>query len=141
MKVLTTSFIAVGDHHVSVDHYINGERVGSPETFELFSPIDQRVLGRIAQGTPEQVASAVTAASDAFPAWSQLTAAVRRDYLHVFAAEIGKRRDAFCEVESNDAGVLLSRMQHGVAPRAMLNLTSSMTHPVFAPSSRRGMRR
>ncbi len=118
----------VAGHAVSPLHYINGERVGSRETFELFSPIDQRVLGQIAQATPEQVANAVTAASNAFPAWSKLTAAVRRDYLHAFAAEIGKRKDAFCEVESNDAGVLLSRMQHGVAPRAMLNLTYFADH-------------
>ena len=120
--------IDVAGHAVSPLHYINGERIDSAETFELFSPIDQRVLGQIAHASPEQVASAVTAASAAFPAWSQLTAAVRRDYLHAFAAEIGKRKDAFCEVESNDAGVLLSRMQHGVAPRAMLNLTYFADH-------------
>ncbi|RZI91802.1 MAG: aldehyde dehydrogenase family protein, partial [Variovorax sp.] len=34
----------------------------------------------------------------------------------------GKRADAFCTLESNDAGVLLSRMRHGVVPRAMLNI-------------------
>ena len=125
---MSDAVLIIAGHAVSPLHYINGERVGSAETFQLFSPIDQRVLGQIAQATPEQVASAVTAASAAFPAWSQLTEAVRRDYLHAFAAEIGKRKDAFCEVESNDAGVLLSRMQHGVAPRAMLNLTYFADH-------------
>ena len=125
---MTDATLNVAGQAVSPLHYINGERVASSETFELFSPIDRRVLGQIAQATPEQVASAVTAASAAFPAWSQLTAAVRRDYLHAFATEIGKRKDAFCEVESNDAGVLLSRMQHGVAPRAMLNLTYFADH-------------
>ena len=86
---MSDAVLNIAGHAVSPLHYINGERVGSVETFELFSPIDQRVLGLIAQATPEQVASAVTAASAAFPAWSQLTAAVRRDYLHAFAAEIG----------------------------------------------------
>jgi hypothetical protein len=47
---------------------------------------------------------------------------------HVTAQEIGKRADAFCVVESNDAGVLLSRMRHGVVPRAMLNLTWFAQH-------------
>lgn len=28
--------------------------------------------------------------------------------------EIGKRADVFCQPESSDAGVLLSRMRHGV---------------------------
>jgi acyl-CoA reductase-like NAD-dependent aldehyde dehydrogenase len=118
----------VAGHAVSPLHYINGERIGSPQTFSLFSPIDQRVLGEVGQATPEQVAGAVAAASAAFPAWSRLSAAARRDYLHAFAAEIGKRKDAFCEVESTDAGVLLSRMQHGVVPRAMLNLTYFADH-------------
>jgi 5-carboxymethyl-2-hydroxymuconic-semialdehyde dehydrogenase len=39
-----------------------------------------------------------------------------------FADEIGKRADDFCRLESNDAGVLLSRMRHGVVPRAMQNI-------------------
>jgi 5-carboxymethyl-2-hydroxymuconic-semialdehyde dehydrogenase len=39
-----------------------------------------------------------------------------------FAEEIGRRADAFCVLESNDAGVLLSRMRHGVVPRAMQNI-------------------
>ncbi len=120
--------ISIGEHHVSPLHYINGERVESTESFEVFSPIDQRVLGNVALGLPVQVDAAVGAAQRAFPAWSALSPAIRRDYLHAFAAEIGKRKDAFCEVESTDAGVLLSRMQHGVVPRVMLNLTWFADH-------------
>jgi 5-carboxymethyl-2-hydroxymuconic-semialdehyde dehydrogenase len=45
-----------------------------------------------------------------------------------FGAEIGKRSDAFCQIESNDAGILLSRMKHGVVPRAMLNITWFAEH-------------
>ena len=120
--------ISIGEHRVSTLHYINGERVASSETFDLFSPIDGRALGEVAQGSVQQVHDAVSAAARAFPAWSALSAATRRDYLHAFAAEIGKRKDAFCEVESNDAGVLLSRMAHGVVPRTMLNLTYFADH-------------
>ena len=40
-----------------------------------------------------------------------------------FAEEIGKRAEALCEVESADAGILLSRLQHGIIPRSMLNIT------------------
>ena len=114
--------LRVADFIVSPDHYIDGTRVNSEHSFELFSPIDQRFLGRIAEGGPEHTEQAIEAAARAFPHWSKLSAAERLPYLDRFAAEIGKRADAFCLLESTDAGVLLSRMQHGVIPRAMLNI-------------------
>ncbi|RYF32810.1 MAG: aldehyde dehydrogenase family protein [Comamonadaceae bacterium] len=107
---------------VSPDHYIDGARVASDETFELQSPIDQRVLGRIGAGSDAHVEQAIAAAQRAFPAWAALGAEGRKPFLDRFADEIGKRADAFCTLESNDAGVLLSRMRHGVVPRAMLNI-------------------
>jgi 5-carboxymethyl-2-hydroxymuconic-semialdehyde dehydrogenase len=107
---------------VSPDHYIDGQRVASSETMDLFSPIDQRPLGRIAEGMAEHVEAAIVAAQRAFPAWSALSASERQPFLERFADEIGRRAEAFCLLESNDAGVLLSRMRHGVVPRAMLNI-------------------
>ena len=107
---------------VSPDHYIDGRRVASDESFEVASPIDGRVLGRVAEGQAAHVEAAIVAAQRAFPAWGALTAAERKPVLDRFAAEIGARADAFCRVESTDAGVLLSRMRHGVVPRAMLNI-------------------
>lgn len=113
---------------VSPDHYIGGQRVASDKTFEIFCPIDQQVLGHISEGTAEHVEAAIVAAEQAFPAWSALTAAERKPYLDRFAEEIGKRADALCLLESNDAGVLLSRMRHGVVPRAMLNISWFARH-------------
>jgi 5-carboxymethyl-2-hydroxymuconic-semialdehyde dehydrogenase len=113
---------------VSPAHYIDGARVPSSASFELYSPIDQRLLGLVAQGLPEHVEAAVAAAARAFPAWAARSAAERRTVLHRFAEEIGRRADALCVVESTDAGVLLSRMRHGVVPRAMLNLTYFADH-------------
>ena len=113
---------------VSPDHYINGARVASAEQFALQSPIDQRLLGHISEGQAEHVDAAISAAAAAFPAWSALTAVERKPYLDRFAAEIGRRADAFCQLESNDAGILLSRLKHGVVPRAMLNLTWFAEH-------------
>ncbi len=113
---------------VSGDHCIDGARVASAVTFELHSPIDQRVLGRISEGGAEHVDAAIVAAQRAFGPWSAMTAAQRKPCLDRFAQEIGKRADAFCRLESNDAGVLLSRMRHGVVPRAMLNITYFAEH-------------
>lgn len=113
---------------VSPDHYIAGRRVASAERFEVFSPIDQRPLGRIAEGLAEHTEAAIAAAQQAFPAWSALSADQRKPYLGRFAEEIGQRADAFCRLESTDAGVLLSRMRHGVVPRAMLNISWFAQH-------------
>jgi len=121
--VLQVEGVAVSPHH-----YIGGKRVASEEMFDLYRPIDQAFLGRISEGTTEHVDAAVRAAEQAFPAWAALTAAERKPYLDRLAAEIGKRADQFCVLESNDAGVLLSRMRHGVVPRAMLNITWFAEH-------------
>ena len=125
---MTSQLLDVAGIAVSPDHYIDGRRGGSAQSFELFCPIDQRVLGRMAEAGPEQVDAAISAAQKAFPAWSALSAAERKPCLDRFAQEIGKRADAFCLLESNDAGVLLSRMRHGVVPRAMLNITWFAQH-------------
>ena len=117
------SIIQVGDCSVSGLHYIDGRRQASSETFDVFSPIDQRPLGQVAEGLDEHVDAAVAAALAAFPAWAALGAQGRLPYLRRFAEQIGNRADAFCTFESNDAGVLLSRMRHGIVPRAMLNIT------------------
>ena len=120
--------IEIAGATVSPDHYINGKRIASADTFELHSPIDQALLGRISEGRPEHVEAAIQAAEAAFPAWSALSAAERKPYLDRFAEEIGKRAETLCQVESRDAGVLLSRMRHGVVPRAMLNISWFANH-------------
>lgn len=125
---MASALLDVGGVAVSPDHYIDGTRVESAKTLPLFSPIDQRLLGHVAEGMLEHVDAAIGAAQRAFPAWSALSAAERLPYLERFAAEIGKRAEAFCLLESNDAGVLLSRMRHGVVPRAMLNISWFAQH-------------
>ena len=54
------NFLDVAGVAVSPDHYIGGARVASAETFELFSPIDQRMLGRISEGTAEHTDAAIS---------------------------------------------------------------------------------
>lgn len=108
---------------VSADHFIGGRWVESETKFEVFSPIDQRVLGHIGEGSASHVSAAIEASLDAFPAWAALSAAERKPYLDCFAEEIGKRAEELARLESIDAGVLLSRMRHGVVKRAQLNIT------------------
>jgi 5-carboxymethyl-2-hydroxymuconic-semialdehyde dehydrogenase len=126
-----TGTIAIGDARISTDHYVDGVRRGSSASFELFSPIDMRPLGRVAEAGPQVVAEAVGAAARAFPAWAALGANGRFPYLSRFAEEIGARAEALSHAESNDAGVLLSRMRHGIVPRAMLNITWFAEHALI----------
>jgi acyl-CoA reductase-like NAD-dependent aldehyde dehydrogenase len=76
-----SSMLHINGYAVSPDHYINGQRVASSNTFELCSPIDQRVLGQISEASNAQVSDAVAAASAAFPTWAALTAVQRKPYL------------------------------------------------------------
>ena len=75
---MTSALLDIAGIAVSPDHYIDGHRVASGETFELHSPIDQQLLGRIGEGQPEHVEAAIKAAQKAFPAWSGMTAAQRK---------------------------------------------------------------
>ena len=125
---MTEQILSVAGVQVSGAHFIANERVDASERFELRSPIDQSLLGHVCEGSDANVEAAIVAAQKAFPAWSALSAAERKPYLDRFAQEIGKRAEAFCLLESNDAGVLLSRMQHGVVPRAMLNISWFAEH-------------
>lgn len=125
---MNTQYLQVAGYDVSTDHYINGQRIVGKTHFDLHSPIDQRLLGSISEGDEEHVDAAIQAAQVAFSSWSLMSAAERLPYLERFAEEIGRRAEALCAVESNDAGVLLSRMRHGVVPRAMLNITWFARH-------------
>jgi 5-carboxymethyl-2-hydroxymuconic-semialdehyde dehydrogenase len=113
---------------VSPEHYIDGRRVTSPARFDVHSPIDGRLLGQVGEAGAAEVDAAIVAAQRAFDGWAALDASRRKGILDRFAAEIGERADAFCRLESTDAGVLLSRMRHGVVPRAMQNIAWFAEH-------------
>jgi 5-carboxymethyl-2-hydroxymuconic-semialdehyde dehydrogenase len=118
-----TPAIRIGEATISPLHYIGGARRGSDRRFEVFSPIDMRVLGEVCLAGPDEVSAAVAAAQAAFPSWAALGATGRLPYLQRFAEQLGHRAEALCLTESNDAGVLLSRMRHGVVPRCRQNIT------------------
>ncbi|MBL4630786.1 MAG: aldehyde dehydrogenase family protein, partial [Paraglaciecola sp.] len=63
---------------VSGDHFIDGARVASADTFETRSPMDwDNVLGHVARGTKETAELAIVSATNAFPQWSALSAKER----------------------------------------------------------------
>jgi acyl-CoA reductase-like NAD-dependent aldehyde dehydrogenase len=117
-----TPNLSIAGHSVHAAHYINGAWIADGKPFEIFSPIDQSLLGSIPEASDTLVDTAVEAALAAFPAWAALGAEGRLPYLQRFADAILARAEAFAQMESHDAGVLLSRLQHGIIPRAALNI-------------------
>ena len=73
-------------------HYINGENMAAGRTREKRSPIDQDlVLGRFAEGTPEEAEMAINAAHKAFPAWRNMPYSERNRILRKAASLIEER--------------------------------------------------
>ncbi|MDQ3995022.1 MAG: aldehyde dehydrogenase [Actinomycetota bacterium] len=106
---------------VSPDHYIGGERVGSAETFENISPIDESHLADVARGGRDEVDAAVRAAQDAFPGWADLGPEGRAEYLFRIAELIEDRTETLAQVETLDNGSLLEASRLRLMRRAATN--------------------
>ena len=98
--------ITIGEFRISTDHYINGKRVSSANTFTDISPIDGSVLGEVSAGGAKEVDMAVKAAQEAFPAWAALGPEGRLPYLDRLAHIIEENVPALAKVETTDNGSL-----------------------------------
>lgn len=113
----------ISDVAVSPDHYIGGKRVGSDSTFEVRSPLDwEWKLADVARGDALTADGAVTAAVDAFPAWSAMSVAERGEYLHRLADLIDQSIEDIAIVECVDMAMLLESLQARVIHRGAENL-------------------
>ncbi|WP_344927018.1 aldehyde dehydrogenase family protein, partial [Streptosporangium carneum] len=106
---------------VNGDHWIGGERVSSPTTFDDHSPIDGALIAQIARGTATEADAAVTAAANAFPAWAATPRAERARLLHAIADGVEARLNDLAIVETTDNGALLRSHLRGVMPRVAHN--------------------
>ncbi|MGI9233731.1 MAG: aldehyde dehydrogenase [Woeseiaceae bacterium] len=107
---------------VSGDHYIGGRRVSSPDTFESRSPMEwDNVLGNVSRGDAAAANAAVTAATEAFPAWAALTPAERAAHMHRLADLIEERKDEIAAVECMDMAMLEESLKLRLVPRGALN--------------------
>lgn len=109
---------------VAVDtrHFINGERVGSAETYTNTSPIDGTFLGEIARGGQAEVDLAVAAAQAAFPAWAALGPRGRGEKLLKLAELVEANIEPLAQMETLDNGALLRSHRRGVMPRVAMNI-------------------
>jgi RHH-type transcriptional regulator, proline utilization regulon repressor / proline dehydrogenase / delta 1-pyrroline-5-carboxylate dehydrogenase len=85
---------------------INGEmRAGAAR--HVVSPIDQTILGRVIEATPEQASEAIAAAREGFESWSRTPAALRAATLQKAADLLEQRRAHFIALLQREGGKTL----------------------------------
>ncbi|MGZ4430916.1 MAG: aldehyde dehydrogenase [Gaiellales bacterium] len=102
-------------------HFIGGQRVEGDQTFEVISPIDQRVIAEVARGDQSAVDRAVDAARAAFPEWAALGPQGRAAHLHRLAELIDANIDRIATVECLDMAMLERSLKARVIARGARN--------------------
>ncbi|MGB1238351.1 MAG: 5-carboxymethyl-2-hydroxymuconate semialdehyde dehydrogenase [Pseudomonadales bacterium] len=120
----------------TLGHYIDGAwTLGSGETFENTTPVDNTGLGQVARGTKAEVDAACEAAKNAAQAWAEMPGAQRKKILHKLGDEIEKRAEEIALVESMDCGQAL-RFMRQAAVRGAANFRFFADK---APEARNGL--
>ena len=117
--------VQVAGTAVSVDHCIGGQRVPSPETFEVRSPLDwSQKLADVSAGDGEAAAAAVGAACEAAESWAALGPSGRGVHLRRLADTIDASVGPLAEIECLDMAMLLESLQKRVIARGARNFRS-----------------
>lgn len=94
--------------------FIGGKWIESSgsKMIDVINPATEEVMGRVPEGTPEDVDKAVAAAKAAFETWSQTTKEERAKYLQAIAAQLATRQEDIATTISSEVGMplKLSRM-------------------------------
>lgn len=81
----------------------DGQQVKTTKTFDIYSPLTDKVLHKSSGASPEDATAAIAAAEKAFPAWSKTKPGFRRDLFLRAAEELVRRKDDlwhFCSTET-----------------------------------------
>lgn len=86
--------------------FINGEFVDakSGKTFDIVNPATEKLAATVQEAGVEDVDAAVAAAKAAFPAWSELSAGVRGEYLYKLADALEKHLDEMSYLDAISMG-------------------------------------
>jgi aldehyde dehydrogenase (NAD+) len=89
--------------------FIGGEWVdpAGSETIEVVNPTTEEAVGRIPEGSSEDVDRAVAAAREAFESWSQTPLQTRAGYLEAISIGLGGRSDEVAATISTELGMPL----------------------------------
>lgn len=113
----------VGGFAVPLDHYIGGQWVSSPATFESRSPLDWDAgpLAEVARGDQTSADLAVSAAVDGFATWGGFTPHQRAEVLHRLADLIEANNERIAMVETLDMGFMYESMKERLVARGAIN--------------------
>ena len=95
--------------------YLNGEFIASEPAWDVVNPATGEAFARVSTVDRRQVAQALADAHAAFPAWRQLTAKARGEYLRRIASEVERRRDEIARLISSENGKPLAQSLGEVA--------------------------
>ncbi|TDV24797.1 5-carboxymethyl-2-hydroxymuconate semialdehyde dehydrogenase [Paraburkholderia caballeronis] len=106
-----------------IEHLIDGRAHASRDYFETVNPATQGVLAEVARGGAEEIALAVAAAKDAFPAWAAKPASERAKLIRRLGELIAKNVPEIAQTETNDTGQTISQTGKQLVPRAADNFS------------------
>jgi aminomuconate-semialdehyde/2-hydroxymuconate-6-semialdehyde dehydrogenase len=103
-------------------NFINGEYVATEKWFENRNPINNKVIGMVAEAGEKEVDAAVKAAKAAMKGpWGSMSLNKRVELLEALVVEINNRFDEFLEAECADTGKPKSMASHIDIPRGAAN--------------------
>jgi acyl-CoA reductase-like NAD-dependent aldehyde dehydrogenase len=106
--------------------YIGGEWVdpAGSETIDVINSSTEEVMGRIPQGTPEDVDRAVAAARRAFETWSQTSLAERQAVMRAIAGAMAARSEEIAGTIAQELGMPIGLSQAIQAGLPTMTFTS-----------------
>jgi betaine-aldehyde dehydrogenase len=105
--------------------YINGQWITPAETgtIDVINSTTEEVMGRVPEGTAEDISAAVAAAKAAFEAWAATPVAERANYLQAIADKLKARQSEIANLIADEVGMplpLATAVQAGL-PIAVAN--------------------
>src|SRR3954466_9989107 len=107
--------------------YIGGEWVdpSGDGTIEVVNPATEEVIGRVPEGTPDDVDRAVAAAREAFETWSQTSLSDRADACRAIGTALAGRAEELAALMAREVGMpygLCLRIQSGLPPVTFMSM-------------------
>ncbi len=104
--------------------FINGQWVKSTgtETIDVINSTTEEVMGRIPEGTADDVNAAVAAAKTAFESWSTTSVESRRRYLQLIADKLAAKKEEIAALVAAEVGMplpLATAVQAGMPAMVM----------------------
>lgn len=116
--------------------YLNGEWVqpSGSGALEVINSTTEEVMGRIPEGTPDDIDRAVAAARAAFDSWSATPAAERAAFLQKISAGLAARQNEIAEIIASEVGMplpLATMVQAGMPAMVMGSFAKLLTEYSF----------